>query len=128
LPSTRFETRAGWIGDRHAALTAAIQRALVEGIRIPEGDKCLRIHEYPEGSFLVPDGRGPGYSVLEISMFSGRSREAKSRLYAALQRELSAFGVAEGDLKVIIHDVPFENWGLRGKPADPATLGFKVDV
>jgi len=34
----------------------------------------------------------------------------------------------EGDLKIIIHDVPVENWGLRGKPADLSTLNFKVDV
>ena len=61
-------------------------------------------------------------------MFAGRSLDAKARLYMALQRELSAFGLAEGDLKIIIHDVPMQNWGLHGKPADPATLTFKVDV
>ena len=128
MPSTRFETSTGWIKGRHTEVTAAIQRALVEGIRIPEHDRDIRILEYPVDSFAPPPGRGPAYSVLEISMFSGRTRDAKGRLYAALQRELTTFGLAEGDLKVIIHDVPFDNWGLRGKPADPATLTFKVDV
>ena len=61
-------------------------------------------------------------------MFAGRTPKAKAELYAALQRELGAFGLSEGDLKIVVHDVPFENWGLRGKPADPATLTFKVDV
>ena len=128
MPSTRLETSTGWINGRHAEIVAAIQRALVEGIRIPAHDRDIRIIEYPQVNFYAPPGRGPAYSVLEISMFTGRSREAKGRLYAALQRELGVFGVAEGDLKVIIHDVPFDNWGLRGKPADPATLTFKVDV
>lgn len=128
MPSSRLETNAGWIDGRHAEIVAAVQRALIEGIRIPDTDRCIRILEYPAGTFHAPPGRGPAYSVLEISMFAGRSREAKGRLYAALQRELGAFGLAEGDLKVIIHDVPFDNWGLRGKPADPATLTFKVDV
>ena len=128
MPSTRLETSTGWIGGRHAEIVAAIQRALVEGIRIPEHDRDIRIIEYPQVGFHAPPGRGLAYSVLEISMFAGRSREAKGRLYAALQRELGVFGVAEGDLKVIIHDVPFDNWGLRGTPADPATLTFKVDV
>ena len=128
MPSSRFETSAGWINGRHAELAAALQRALVEGIRIPDTDRDIRILEYPEGAFLPPLGRNACYSVLELSIFAGRSREAKARLYAALQRELSAFGFAEGDLKVIIHDVHFDNWGLRGKPADPATLTFKVDV
>jgi phenylpyruvate tautomerase PptA (4-oxalocrotonate tautomerase family) len=128
MPSTRLETRAGWIGSRHAEIIAAIQRALIEGIRIPENDRCVRIFEYPDHAFAPPPGRGPAYSVLEISMFAGRSIEAKARLYAALQRELAAFGLAEGDLKIIVHDVPVENWGLRGKPAELHTLGFKVDV
>jgi hypothetical protein len=128
MPSTRFETSSGWINGRHAEIVAAIQRALIEGIRIPDTDRDIRILEYPIGNFFPPPGRSRGYSILEISMFAGRSREAKGRLYSALQRELGAFGLAEGDLKVIIHDVPFDNWGLRGKPADPATLTFKVDV
>jgi phenylpyruvate tautomerase PptA (4-oxalocrotonate tautomerase family) len=128
MPSTRFETTAGWIGGRHAEIVAAIQRALIEGIRIPDTDRCIRILEYPAGTFFAPPDRGPRYSVLEIAMFAGRSIEAKARLYAALQRELAVFGLGDGELKVIVHDVPFQNWGLRGKPADPATLTFKVDV
>jgi hypothetical protein len=128
MPSTRLETRSGWINGRHADVLEAIQRGLVEGIRIPDTDRCVRIQEYPPEAFLVPPGKGSAYSVLEISMFKGRSMDAKARLYAALQRELTPFGLAVGDLKIIIHDVPFENWGLAGKPADPATLTFKVDV
>lgn len=128
MPSTRFETTAGWIDGRHAEIAAAIQRALVEGIRIPDTDRCIRILECPDGTFFAPPDQGPRYSVLEICMFAGRSVEAKARLYAALQREMGAFGLAEGELKIVVHDVPFENWGLGGKPADPATLTFKVDV
>jgi phenylpyruvate tautomerase PptA (4-oxalocrotonate tautomerase family) len=128
MPSTRLETRSGWINGRHGEILEAIQRALVEGIRIPAQDRCVRILEYPEHAFIAPPGRGATYSVLEISMFGGRSPEAKARLYAALQQEMSPFGLAEGDLKVIVHDVPFGNWGLRGKPADPAKISFKVDV
>jgi phenylpyruvate tautomerase PptA (4-oxalocrotonate tautomerase family) len=128
MPNTRLETNAGWINGRHAEIVAAIQRALIEGIRIPDTDRDIRILEYAAGNFFPPPGRGPCYSVVEISMFAGRSIEAKARLYAALQRELGAFGLAEGDLKIVIHDVPVQNWGLRGKPADPATLTFRVDV
>ena len=128
MPSSRFETRAGWINGRHAELLEAIQRGLVEGIRIPAGDRCVRILEYPPEAFIAPADRGPAYSVLEITLFSGRSPEAKARLYAALQRELGAFGLAPGDLKVILVEVPPGNWGLRGEPADPARLGFKIDV
>jgi phenylpyruvate tautomerase PptA (4-oxalocrotonate tautomerase family) len=128
MPSTRLETRAGWIGDRHAALIAAVQRALVEGIRIPEQDRDIRIIEYPAHAFAPPDGKSVNYTVLEITMFSGRSVDAKRRLYAALVGELGAFGIAPSDLKVVLHDVPRENWGLGGKAAVDIELGFKVEV
>lgn len=128
MPSTRLETRAGWIGDRHDALIAAVQSALVEGIRIPEQDRDIRIIEYPAHSFAPPAGRGANYTVIEISMFTGRSVDAKRRLYAALTHALAVFGLAATDLKVIIHDVPRENWGLRGMSAVDIELGFTVEV
>jgi phenylpyruvate tautomerase PptA (4-oxalocrotonate tautomerase family) len=127
MPSTRIETAAGWITD-HAAIIAAVQRALVEGIRIPEADRDIRIAEYPPHAFAPADGRGAHYMVIEISLFSGRSLDAKRRLYAALTRELAPFDLAPSDLKVILHEVPRENWGLRGQAATDIELGFKIEV
>jgi len=129
MPSTRLETAAGWIDGRHAEIIAAVQRALVEGIRIPENDRYVRIQEYPPEAFAVAPGRGPRFTLIEISMFAGRSLEAKRRLYAALVRELGSFGVPALDIKIVVHDVPRENWGLRGgQSAVDLELGFKVEV
>jgi phenylpyruvate tautomerase PptA (4-oxalocrotonate tautomerase family) len=128
MPSTRIETRAGWIGDRHEAVISAVQRALVEGIRIPEHDRDIRIIEYPPHAFAPPTDKGREYTIIEIAMFAGRSVDAKRRLYAALVAELAAFGLAPTDLKVVVHDVPRENWGIRGKSAIDIELGFKVEV
>lgn len=58
MPSTRIETRAGWLAGRQADLLEAVQRALVEGIRIPEGDRCIRLHELPDEAVLAPPDRG----------------------------------------------------------------------
>jgi phenylpyruvate tautomerase PptA (4-oxalocrotonate tautomerase family) len=128
MPSTRLETRAGWIAGRHAAIAAAIQQAMVETIKIPVDDRNIRILEYPGEAFLPPPGKGPNFSVLEINLFSGRSLDAKRKLYAALSAALAPFGLGEGDVTVILHEVPRENWGLRGKAATDIELGFKIDV
>ena len=128
MPSTRFETRSGWLAGRHADLIAAIQSALVEGLHIPENDRDIRVLEYPADAFAPPPGRGPHYSVVEISLISGRSPAAKARLYTALQRELATYGIAVGELKIILHEAPYENWGIRGEPLSATNIGFKVEV
>jgi phenylpyruvate tautomerase PptA (4-oxalocrotonate tautomerase family) len=128
MPSTRIETSAGWIGGRHAEIIEAVQRALVEGIRIPEADRHIRIVEYPAGSFAVPEDRGPRATLIEISMFAGRTIEAKRRLYAALQREMLPFGLGSRDLKVVVHDEPRENWSVGGVALSDVDIRFKIDV
>lgn len=128
MPSTRIETRKGWLGTQKREFIEAVHAALVAGILIPEGDRCVRLVEYDDDAFIVAADKGPRYCVIEICMFVGRSTDAKRRLYAELTSRLAPFGLAVQDLKVIVHDVPRENWGLRGLPASEIELGFKVDV
>jgi phenylpyruvate tautomerase PptA (4-oxalocrotonate tautomerase family) len=128
MPSIRIETRAGWIAGRHAGIIAAVQRALVEGIRIPENDRYVRILEYPPEAFAAAPGKDLRFTLIEISMFAGRSIEAKRRLYAALVRELAAFDVPATDVKVVIHDEPRENWSVGGVALSDVETGFKIDV
>ncbi|MBJ6985946.1 tautomerase family protein [Devosia sp. MC521] len=128
MPSTRIETRRGWLGERRREFLEAVQRALITGILIPENDRCVRLVEIDDEAFITGKEKGPGYVVIEISLFTGRSIEAKRRLYAALVAELAPFGVAAHDVKVILHEVPRENWGLGGLPASEIELGFKVHV
>lgn len=128
MPSTRIETPAGWIAGRHAELIEAVQRALVEGIRIPPEDRNIRILEYPPEAFPPMPGRGPAFTMIEITMIAGRTVEAKRRLYAALVRELGAFGLRPAEVKMVIHDTPRENWGVNGRLLSDVELRFKVEV
>jgi len=41
---------------------------------------------------------------------------------------LAAFGLAPNEIKVMLIEVPRENWGLRGMPGSEVQLGFKVEV
>lgn len=128
MPSTRIETRRGWLGAQRLDVLEAVQRALMAGLLIPENDRCVRVVEVDADAMIVPSHVGERYMIIEISLFSGRSIEAKRRLYATLVAELAPFGLAAHDIKVILHEVPRENWGLRGLPGSEIELGFKVDV
>lgn len=66
---------------------------------------------------------------MEITLFAGRSLEAKRALYREIVERLGRFGVAANDITIVLHEVALDNWGIRGgKPASEVDLGFKVDV
>ena len=128
MPNTLIATRSGWITDP-AAVIDAIQSALREALKIPEWDRTLRLIQHPASHFAVPPGRGEKFTLVEITMFSGRSMDAKRVLYQAIVRNLAALGVPALDIKITLIETPPENWGVRGgTPASEIDLGFKIDV
>ncbi|BBK30529.1 tautomerase-like protein [Stella humosa] len=128
MPYTRIETRRGWIGERRQDVIEAVQRALCTGLLIPETDRCVFLTEYDADALIAPPGRGPSYMVIAVTLFSGRSLEAKRRLYRALVDELAPFGVPATDVKTVLVEAPREDWGFRGLPGSEVELGFKVEV
>ena len=128
MPSTRVETARGWLGESRAAFLAAIQQALVETILIPDQDRDIRLTEYDPENLLKSADKSARHTNIEITLFTGRSIEAKRRLYAALVRLLAPFGLTAADIKVVLIEVDRPNWGLNGVPASEIELGFKIDV
>jgi phenylpyruvate tautomerase PptA (4-oxalocrotonate tautomerase family) len=62
-------------------------------------------------------------------MFAGRSLDAKRRLYRAVVTNLSRLGIPPSDVLIVLHDVPLENWAIRGgAPASAIDLGFEVGI
>ena len=128
MPSTLISTRAGWIEDPFAVIDA-VHAALCAVLKIPEGDRTLRLAEHAPSHFAVPPGKGARYTLVEITLFSGRSFEAKALLYRAIVANLGRLGVPPLDIKIVLIESPQENWGLRGgKPASTIDLGFTVEV
>jgi len=128
VPNTLIATRSGWVTDP-AAVVDAVQSALREALKIPEWDRTLRLIEHLPSHFAVPPGRGEKFTLVEVSMFSGRSMGAKRALYQAIVRNLAALGVPALDIKITLIEIPPENWGVRGgMPASEIDLGFKIDV
>jgi hypothetical protein len=128
MPNTLIATRAGWITEPGAVIDA-VQSALRKALKIPEGDRTLRLVEYPASHFAVPPGRGEKFTPVEVTMFSGRSMGAKRALYQAIVRNLAALDVPPPDIKITLIETPPENWGIRGgMPASEIDLDFKIDV
>lgn len=128
MPNTRIETRTGWIVDAPAVIDA-VQSALRDVLRLPDWDRTLRLIEHDPTHFAVPPGRGARYTLVEVTMFAGRSMETKRSLYRAIVGNLGGLGVPPADIKITLLEVPPENWGIRGgHPASEVALGFEIKV
>jgi phenylpyruvate tautomerase PptA (4-oxalocrotonate tautomerase family) len=127
----RIEILEGRSPQERAALVNAVRAALSEGLQTPEDDPAVRLSEYPPEQFSLPypDRCSDRFTLVEVTMFAGRSMEAKRRLYDAIVRRLVALDVPASDVLVVLHEPPMENWGVNGGiPASEVDVGFKVDI
>jgi phenylpyruvate tautomerase PptA (4-oxalocrotonate tautomerase family) len=79
-----------------------------------------RIVEHAREAFELPPSSSDDFVLVEVTMFAGRSSQAKRDLYQALVRNLGELGIAPTDVFVVLQEPPMENWGIRG--------GFEVQV
>lgn len=129
MPLTSIDIREGRTSSEKQQLVQAVHEALVEALKIPDGDRKYRLREYAPEAFWMPPGKSERYTIVEISLFPGRSLEAKRRLYRALVRNLGTLGTAPDDVLVVLHEPPMENWGVKGgQPASEVDLGFEIKV
>ena len=129
MPHVRIEVREGRSASEKEALLEAVHSALVEALKIPEHDRIQRLYELSAEDFEVPPNRTGMVTLIEVTMFPGRSYDAKRALYRALVRNLGELGVPQTDVSVVLREPPMENWGIRGGvPASEVDLGFEVEV
>ena len=77
----------------------------------------------------MPPGKTENYTFVEITLFPGRSLDAKRTLYRSIVRRFGEFGIAPSDIFIVLNEPPLDNWGIRGGvPASEVDLGFKLDV
>ncbi len=128
MPIVHVHVRAGRPAPEKKAILDGVHAALVDAFRIPEHDRNQILHEHAPEHF--ESAKGPAFTLVELTVFPGRTTDAKRRLYAAIVRNLErAPGIAPADVLVAIHEPPLECWGIRGgKAATDVAIGFALDV
>jgi phenylpyruvate tautomerase PptA (4-oxalocrotonate tautomerase family) len=127
----RIELLEGHTPEEKRALVEAVRAALSEALEAPDEDPVVRLAEYPREQFSLPypDRHSDRYTLVEVTMFAGRSMDAKCRLYDAIVQRLIALNVPANDVLIVLHEPPMENWGVEGgTPASEVDVGFKVDI
>lgn len=110
-------------------LSDAIHSSVVEALSYPPDKRFHRFIALDDEDFLFPADRSEAYTILEISLFQGRSTETKKALIRALFANVErACGIAPQDLEITLFETPQENWGIRGQCGDELALGYRVNV
>jgi len=111
MPVAKIHVHEGAFKDNElAAIGTAVQAALEEVLSVPPEDYFL-----PKGRFVhTPAVVGCTYSdrfvLLELTFISGRPKEKRLALLAALNRlVVEKAGVRADDLVVLIYEMPGEN-------------------
>ncbi len=110
-------------------LSDVIHSCMVEALQFPSDKKFHRFFPMDKEDFYFASGRTEAYTVIEVSMFEGRTVEAKKQLLKLLfERINSELGISSQDVEVTIFETPKHNWGIRGLPGDELALNYKVNV
>ncbi|GAA1306107.1 MAG: tautomerase family protein [Brachybacterium tyrofermentans] len=117
------------IQRRRSALSDAIHGAVMTALDYPAEKRFHRFIALDPEDFIHPEDRGSDYTIIEISMFEGRTERAKraviAELFARLERDV---GILAHSVEVTITETPTVNWGIRGANAADLSLGYQVDV
>jgi len=129
MPQVKIYGVAGQLNPIKARLSDVIHSCVVDALAFPPDKRAHRFFPMDAGDFFYPAGRTDRYTIIEISMFEGRSVEAKKRLIRLLFERIHAeLGISNQDVEVTITETPKHNWGFRGAPGDETTLNYKVEV
>jgi len=119
----------GQLESRRTVLSDAIHAAVMSALDYPAEKRFHRFVGLEPEDFVYPPDRGADYIVIEISMFAGRSEQAKRRLIAELFRRIAdEVGIAPHSVEITITETPRVNWGIRGQNAADLALNYSVEV
>ncbi|MFN8446248.1 MAG: tautomerase family protein [Caldilineaceae bacterium] len=110
-------------------LSDVIHSCVVEALQFPVDKRAHRFFPLEREDFFYPDGRSEAYTILELTMISGRTVETKKKLIRLLYERISEqIGIAKQDLEICIQEAPAHDWGFRGMHGDEVKLNYQVNV
>ncbi|WP_187976701.1 tautomerase family protein [Mycetocola sp. JXN-3] len=119
---------ADTLRPRRQTLSDAVHAAAVAELGLPEAKRFHRFVPLDREDFIFPTDRSENYTIIEVSLFAGRSTKTKKRFIRALfTRITEAVGIEAQDVEITLTETPRENWGIRGLPGDELTLNYAVE-
>jgi phenylpyruvate tautomerase PptA (4-oxalocrotonate tautomerase family) len=125
MPLVTVSLFQGKTAEHKRMIHDAIHESLVLHFKIKDWDYNQKTREYAPDDWTVPRGRSDNYTLIELCVFPGRSKETKKNLYTEIIGRLEKIGIAKEDVSILLLEQPMENWAIRGGlPADEVDLGY----
>lgn len=110
-------------------MSDVIHSCIVDAFKFPQDKRFHRFFPMEKENFYFGAGRTDKYTVIEISIFEGRTIEAKKELISLIfSRFKSELRIEKEDIELTIFETPKHNWGIRGLPGDELVLNYNVEV
>lgn len=110
-------------------LSEIIHSCVMDAFDYPSEKRFHRFFPMDQEDFLFANERTVAYTIIEISIFEGRSIESKKKLINLLFYQIkNELNISSDDIEITIFETPKHNWGIRGVPGDELTLNYKVNV
>ncbi|BAF71905.1 tautomerase family protein [Sulfurovum sp. NBC37-1] len=117
------------LNPQKVRLSEVIHRCVVEALQFPKNKRFHRFFPMKAEDMLFSEDRSSAYTIIEITMMEGRSKEAKKKLIALLFKHIEEeLGIAGNDLEIFIQEAPAYHFGFRGMGGDEIVLDYKVEV
>ena len=129
MPQVKIYGLRDNLEPKRFALSHAIHAALMESLGTPNEKRFQRFIILEPENFIFPSNRTTDYTIIEISMFEGRSIKTKKKLIRTLQQKITqTTDIKPQDIEITLFETPKVNWGIRGITGDELNLDYKVDV
>jgi phenylpyruvate tautomerase PptA (4-oxalocrotonate tautomerase family) len=124
----RIEIMAGWATSQKADAVKLVAQAISDALRLPPDDPTVVLVEHPPANIVVPMNSGPGYTIVSVTRFAGRSEEAKRRLIQAITDAVITAGPPGSVVDVLLQEQPRGHWARNGHVASDREPDLEIEI
>ncbi|MCK0114960.1 tautomerase family protein [Gelidibacter sp. F63206] len=131
MPSVIIEVRKEYNKEDGIKIMDAVHSALQTAFKILPTDKVVRLVINSPERFACPTNlnKPECYTYINIDAYTGRSVEAKRKLYKSIVENLEPLGIPKDHVLILLRETSPENWGVEGgQVASEVNLGYRLDV
>ncbi len=101
----------------------------MEVLGLPADKRFHRFIGLDDDDFRRPADRSTAYTIIEVSLFEGRSDATRRAFLKALMARIDdGLAIAPSDLEITLFETPKNHWGIRGAVGDELVLPYDVET